>query len=98
MKRSRTTGLRSIGRPHNTSDVRHSSKRSDASDYQLRADGTDVAGAPSTLFQKLNALSPTSNWQNEILRAAQTWSNVANVNFGVVSDSVYCLVGNCCSD
>lgn len=50
-------------------------------------DGTDVAGSPSNLFQKLNALSATSNWQNEILRAAQTWSNVANVNFGVVSDS-----------
>lgn len=50
-------------------------------------DGTDVAGTPSNLFQKLNALSTTSNWQNEILRAAQAWSTVANVNFGVVSDS-----------
>lgn len=50
-------------------------------------DGTDVAGTPSTLFQTLNALTSTTAWQTDILRAAQTWSNVANINFGVVSDS-----------
>ncbi|HQR05509.1 MAG TPA: matrixin family metalloprotease [Gemmatales bacterium] len=50
-------------------------------------DGTNVAGTPSALFQTLNALSSTSAWQNEILRAAGAWANVANINFGVVSDN-----------
>lgn len=50
-------------------------------------DGTDVAGSPSTLFQTLNALTSTFAWQTDILRAAQSWSNLTNINFGVVSDS-----------
>lgn len=49
-------------------------------------DGTDVGGTPSNLFQTLNQTSTTTTWQRDILRAAQTWSSLVNINIGVVSD------------
>jgi hypothetical protein len=48
-------------------------------------DGTSVAGQTSTLFQTLGP--DTAFWQSEILRAFQTWAEVANVNIGLVADS-----------
>src|SRR5687767_235305 len=42
-------------------------------------DGTDIGGTPSTLFQTMQTLSPSGAWQRDILRAIQTWSNVANL-------------------
>jgi hypothetical protein len=50
-------------------------------------DGTDIGGTPSTLFRTMQALSPTGAWQRDILRAIQTWSNVANLSVGLVSDN-----------
>ena len=49
-------------------------------------DGTDVGGAPSTLFGALGAM-PAAAWQGEILRAFQAWASQTNVNVGVVADS-----------
>jgi hypothetical protein len=49
-------------------------------------DGTLMAGKPSTLFQMLNAAAPTAVWQEEIVRAFQTWAAKANINVGVVPD------------
>jgi hypothetical protein len=50
------------------------------------ADGTNVAGASSNLFQMLNAQSATTTWKMAVLRAFQTWAVNANVNFGLVPD------------
>src|SRR5712671_774136 len=49
-------------------------------------DGTPIAGHTSSLFQTLNAVEPTAVWQNEILRAFQTWAVNANINIGLVAD------------
>jgi hypothetical protein len=49
-------------------------------------DGTTVSGYQSNLFQTLNAGAVTSAWEQEILRALQTWANNANINIGVVAD------------
>ncbi len=49
-------------------------------------DGTLVGVQASNLFATLNALEPTAAWQRDILRAFQAWGNVANINFGLVSD------------
>ncbi len=49
-------------------------------------DGTDVAGAQSTLNKTLGAM-PTATWQGEILRAFENWAQVANLNVSVVSDN-----------
>lgn len=49
-------------------------------------DGTLVNGAPSTLFQSLNAQVNTAQWQTEVLRAIQTWASKANINVGLVTD------------
>src|SRR5262249_32677129 len=49
-------------------------------------DGTMVDGAPSVLFQSLNATAPTSAWQQEILRAVKTWTSATNINIGLVAD------------
>ncbi len=51
-------------------------------------DGTNVDGTASVLYQKM-AMSgfSTSVWQGEILRTFQTWADVTNVNFSVVSDN-----------
>ncbi len=50
-------------------------------------DGTSIGGVPSSLFQTLNAIAPTSSWQQQIEGAATLWENVTNVNFSVVSDN-----------
>src|SRR6516164_10655923 len=50
-------------------------------------DGTQVGTAQSNLFQLLNAKYPTAVWENEILRAFQTWAVNANINIGMVPDS-----------
>jgi predicted Zn-dependent protease len=47
--------------------------------------GTQVDGAPSALF----GLIPgnTADWQNELLRAVETWAQYANINVSVVADN-----------
>jgi hypothetical protein len=51
-------------------------------------DGTTTdSGAASNLFAELNAIAPTSTWQNEFARALQTWASVSNLNFRLVADS-----------
>lgn len=49
-------------------------------------DGTQVQGQPSSLFDRLQTLGTTSQWQKEIARAFQTWAYQANLNIGVVPD------------
>lgn len=49
-------------------------------------DGTDVGGAPSNLFQTMNAQAPTSTWETAILKAFQTWAATANIDISVVAD------------
>jgi matrixin len=50
-------------------------------------DGTQVGNERSQLFGLLNAVAPTQTWQNEIVRAFQTWAEQTNINLSVVSDS-----------
>ncbi len=50
-------------------------------------DGTPVSGIPSTLNTTLNAELPQSVWQSDVLRAFQSWADVANINLTVVSDN-----------
>lgn len=52
----------------------------------LVPDGTTAAGQPSQLFSALDAQMPRETWQNVLRRAAQTWSNVTNLNVGLVAD------------
>ena len=49
-------------------------------------DGTQVETEASQLQSALDAQLPRASWQRAILRAAQTWASVANVNIGLVSD------------
>ena len=50
-------------------------------------DGTDVSGASSNLFAHLSADGMSAaTWQNEVLRAIQSWASQANLNVGVVAD------------
>jgi hypothetical protein len=49
-------------------------------------DGTNVAGVPSALFRTLDSQQPTADWQQELLRAFQSWAAVADVNFALVPD------------
>src|SRR5438552_6110915 len=49
-------------------------------------DGTAVSNAQSSLFQSLNGSAATSAWEQEILRAFQTWAVNANIDIGLVSD------------
>ena len=49
-------------------------------------DGTDVAGAQSTLNKTLGTM-PAATWQGEILRAYENWAQVSNLNVSVVSDN-----------
>lgn len=51
-------------------------------------DGTNLGGVNSDLFSEFNS-NPNlaGRWQSEILRAAQVWSQVTNINFAVVGDS-----------
>jgi predicted Zn-dependent protease len=50
-------------------------------------DGTSAAGLTSGLAAALDAQMPRDVWRATILRAAQTWTNAANLNIGVVVDS-----------
>ncbi|MBI1916241.1 MAG: matrixin family metalloprotease [Planctomycetes bacterium] len=53
-------------------------------------DGTVWAsgGNTSNLFSSLNgSFSSTADWQHQILLAAQSWAEQANINFTVVSDN-----------
>jgi hypothetical protein len=52
-------------------------------------DGTNIGGGANVLNQTLNSEFGTTDpkvWQRAILRAAQTWASVSNVNIGVVKD------------
>src|SRR5262249_343099 len=56
-------------------------------------DGTNLGGATSNLLATFNARWATNVWQNQILRAAQVWAQVTNLNFAIVSDnggSIWC--------
>lgn len=49
--------------------------------FSFVPDGTSVSGTPSTLYQSLTAIFPNQNvWQNEFLKAAAVWQQVANIN------------------
>lgn len=50
-------------------------------------DGTRVGSAPSTLSATLDAQMSTTAWRRTILRAFQSWADVANVNLTVVPDN-----------
>src|SRR3954467_578199 len=49
-------------------------------------DGTNVAGQPSALAAKFNAIAPQSVWQDAILQACQTWATRTNADVGIVGD------------
>jgi hypothetical protein len=51
-------------------------------------DGTDLGGVPSNLQSSFNS-KPSLNgrWQGAILKAAQAWAQVTNLNFAVVPDN-----------
>jgi hypothetical protein len=49
-------------------------------------DGTAAAGEPSRLVAALDAQMPRAVWQDAIVKAAQAWAEVANVNVGVAAD------------
>src|SRR5438132_6675729 len=49
-------------------------------------DGTQVGTARSVLFQDLNAVASTGDWQRHILRAVQAWAGRANINVGLMAD------------
>jgi hypothetical protein len=55
-------------------------------------DGTILTGGVggyiySNLFATMNARYPTAMWQNEILKAAQSWAQQTNLNLAFVSDN-----------
>lgn len=54
----------------------------------FQPDGTNLGGVNSDLFKEFNS-NPNlaGRWQTEILRAAQTWSEVTNINFVLVTDN-----------
>jgi predicted Zn-dependent protease len=47
-------------------------------------DGTSIDGRPSALYQEMGPA--VSSWQQEILRAFQTWAAQVNINVSVVPD------------
>jgi hypothetical protein len=51
-------------------------------------DGTNLGGQTSNLFATFNArFGSAANWENVILKAAQTWAAQTNINFAVVADN-----------
>jgi hypothetical protein len=54
--------------------------------YSFMPDGTNIGGVPSNLFQTLNAVTSTANWQLQFEKAAAVWEQVANVNLALVPD------------
>jgi hypothetical protein len=54
--------------------------------YSFMPDGTSIGGVPSNLFQTLNAVTTTANWQTQFEKAAAVWQQVANVNLVLVPD------------
>src|SRR4051812_30113050 len=50
------------------------------------SDGTNVAGQPSALTAKFNAIAPQAVWEDAILRAFQTWAVRTNADVGIVAD------------
>ena len=55
--------------------------------YSLMPDGTNIAGMSSSLFQTMNAIAPTYEWQRAINLAALEWQDYANINMSQVSDN-----------
>lgn len=49
-------------------------------------DGTRILGSTSNLQASLNRTMSSALWQRAILRAVQTWTDVANLDVGVVAD------------
>jgi hypothetical protein len=49
-------------------------------------DGTKIGDQGSVLFSLLNQEVPTAVWGHEILRAVQTWTDVANIDVSVAAD------------
>ena len=50
-------------------------------------DGTEVGSQTSNLFQTMNAIAPTSVWQNAMLQAFQTWAAQAKIDIAVAPDN-----------
>jgi matrixin len=51
-------------------------------------DGTNLGGVTSDLFAAFDArFGAPATWENVILKAAQSWAAVANINFTVIPDS-----------
>ncbi len=55
--------------------------------YSLMPDGTNIAGMSSSLFQTMNAIAPTAEWEKAINMAALEWQDYANINLSQVSDN-----------
>jgi hypothetical protein len=49
-------------------------------------DGTLAGNSKSDLFATLNAQMPTREWEEDILRAFQTWAVQSDINIGLVAD------------
>jgi len=49
-------------------------------------DGTNADGYQSSLFQTLGSQASTKAWETQVLKAAQTWASVTNLNIGLVAD------------
>jgi hypothetical protein len=54
--------------------------------YSFMPDGTSIGGVPSNLFQTLDAVTSTANWQAQFEKAAAVWQRVADVNLALVPD------------
>ena len=52
----------------------------------LVPDGTSIAGHDSDLLDNLDGQMPRAVWRQELMRAFQAWSEVANVSVGLVAD------------
>jgi len=50
-------------------------------------DATEIAAQSSAIYAAFNDWNLANIWQEELLRAFQTWGVHANINFGLVSDN-----------